>query len=372
MGRTGGEKLAEMIRDAGRSIPFVVASEDSGFLMHPGLDDDFARYTAGLANVVSIDAEASWALTNTLGQEWSCFNGAIRLYWPFASEPGNPFAHYLWTASRLTHGMATTKEAAERICDQIRRIILGVSTVSVRRPLLIDAVRQAARQEEQAARQKELERQKQEAASLEDFIEIADGVHKDNEKLKAESEKLEAANKKLREELDQALENIRLIGQAWPQAPVSEVEPEQESPPATVEEAVAQARKQFSEDLVFGSDVAKGVEGLNPEAGPPDKILAYLRWLAEAARAKRSGPLGKTLIGWLGERGVIASSETALDRESPTERKKRTWNDGVEARCFDMHLKPSDGTSPDRCVRIYFVWRDEDKKMVVGWVGRHP
>jgi hypothetical protein len=47
------------------------------------------------------------------------------------------------------------------------------------------------------------------------------------------------------------------------------------------------------------------------------------------------------------------------------------WSDGQGKREFRLHLKPTDGTSPDRCVRFYFEFDEERQITIVGWVGRH-
>jgi hypothetical protein len=51
----------------------------------------------------------------------------------------------------------------------------------------------------------------------------------------------------------------------------------------------------------------------------------------------------------------------------------RTWDDGTgRRRQFELHLKPAEGTSPDRCVRIYFEYDDASGRSIIAWVGRHP
>jgi hypothetical protein len=115
------------------------------------------------------------------------------------------------------------------------------------------------------------------------------------------------------------------------------------------------------------------VKSIRPDAGPPDKVLTYLEQLAALSCALRAGPLRRTVVRWLTERGVHASSESDSIKRSPAEKRKRTWADaGGDRRFFDLHLKPSDCTSVDRCVRIYFAWDGDLEKVVVGWVGRHP
>ena len=132
------------------------------------------------------------------------------------------------------------------------------------------------------------------------------------------------------------------------------------------------AIKDFPGVLTFGSDVDTGVKGLAPDAGPPEKIYIYLQTLAETVHLRRGSGLGLGLIPWLQNKGVSVSGESETVKGSTAENRKRTWNDGAGSRLFDLHLKPSDGTSPDRCVRIYFDYDDTRRVVVVGWVGRHP
>jgi hypothetical protein len=124
--------------------------------------------------------------------------------------------------------------------------------------------------------------------------------------------------------------------------------------------------------VVFGRDVDRGVEGLSPDAGPPQKVLDYLQTLGDLVDERRKGPLGNSLMGWLQELGVTCSGESMTDRNNAETMKRRRWHDGTSTRQFELHLKPNDALSPDRCVRVYFDWDDATRQVVVGWIGRHP
>jgi len=82
--------------------------------------------------------------------------------------------------------------------------------------------------------------------------------------------------------------------------------------------------------------------------------------------------LGLYMVDWLKENGCLASGESETIRNNRTEMGKRTWDDGRAPREFNTHMKPSEATSPDRCVRIYFDWDTATEQIVVGWIGRHP
>jgi hypothetical protein len=135
---------------------------------------------------------------------------------------------------------------------------------------------------------------------------------------------------------------------------------------------VEQATKYHSTDLLFGGDVGHGVVDVSPDAGPPEKILEHLKTLAEMARIRRDGSLGKNVSDWLAERGISASAESELIENNKTERQKRTWDDGIGKRFFSSHLKPNESTGPDKCVRIYYEFDEPTGKVIVGWIGRHP
>jgi len=109
------------------------------------------------------------------------------------------------------------------------------------------------------------------------------------------------------------------------------------------------------------------------DAGPPEKVLSYLRILGRFTDARREGALGTSPIKWLQDQGAVASAESYTVKNSKKDQQARTWDYGNdERRAFDVHLKPSDATAPDRCVRIYFEYDETRQKTVVGWVGRHP
>jgi len=81
-GSEDAEILLSRLVSESRIRPIVVVSQNEGEFVWPTLPDELAYDLAGLATVVSIDDEASWALTEHLGKKNSCYLGAVRLYWP--------------------------------------------------------------------------------------------------------------------------------------------------------------------------------------------------------------------------------------------------------------------------------------------------
>ena len=354
----GGDGLGALIKSDDRALPLIVVSEEQGLVLHPGIVDALARDLAAVAIVAVSTTSASWRLTNTLGVEWSCYNGALRLYWPLSATGDDPFKHPLWTPRRLLEGVPGTAEAAKRIRTQLRRRILGLSTLTMRRHPVFDEA-------ERVQRVQAMELRRKEAASHQELLGLYEG---DNERLDSENRVLK--EKVVRLEAD--LANARAMLEWAKKESVEDIPPDEEVPPATVAAAVEKAKKKYGSLLVFGDDVEAGVIFLADDAGPPDKILDYLRGLAELATALRKGALGASKVKWLEDRGFHVSGESDTIRNSKAEMKLRTWHDGQVRREFEFHMKPSDATSPDRCVRIYFDWDQDLRKVVIGWVGRKP
>lgn len=172
-----GEGLAADIAHHERSIPVVVVSVDRGQLVLPQLDEKLAYDLAGLANVVRVDEDASWALTDILGAPMSCYWGAVRLYWPRVGGSERGF-HPLWTAERL-RSMGDAIMTRERFRKQIRGLVFPAAALSIVRPREVDEIRDAADRAATTAL-------RMQASSLEEFKFLADSFAVDAEKYRAE------------------------------------------------------------------------------------------------------------------------------------------------------------------------------------------
>ncbi|OQX69584.1 MAG: hypothetical protein B6A08_04500 [Sorangiineae bacterium NIC37A_2] len=233
-GFDAGESLALEILTPERTVPFVVVSRVNGNPVLRGLDEKLARDLAGVANVYAVDEDASWALTDRLGKPFSCYDGAVRIYWPRLSSRDEPYRHPLWMATRL-HGLEGDERLAlERIRRQLRRTIMSASAASVVRPKEIDDIRGAnARREltELQAKAAILEETKAKATSLEEFRAIADSYAADNDQLRRDLSARDEEIERLRVEV-QRLESekqglIFQLGQAKASAnETAEVEPD--------------------------------------------------------------------------------------------------------------------------------------------------
>jgi len=360
LGDKGAQRFIQALFHSSRNLPLVAISTYEGAMLSESIASNVAKDLSGLAIVAVLDEEAAWYVTKVKSKEWSCYNGAIRLYWPIRDKRAEPYVHPLWTRFSLLSGVFDVRDASYRIRKILRRRVLGASAFSVWEPVLFNDIRKASRKEE-------LERLIKHAETTDDWREIADSYAKDNDVLQ---EKIDGLNSEIAD-LRAQVSNLQLALQ-WQDKEEDEILAAEDMPPVTVADAVEKAREKFHHTLVFGDDVTDGIETLAQDAGPPEKIFQYLDLLSQMAESFKHGSLGVTAIQWLKDRGANCSGESETIKNSKTENEKRRWNDGKSSRVFDTHMKPTDATSPDRCVRIYFDIEPAIGKVVIGWVGRHP
>lgn len=366
-GEEAGRRLWEVIRHADRNLPVIAISRFEGGLLSDSLADELARDLAGLALVYDLDDEASWGLTRVAGKEWSCFNGAIRVYWPLRTGAWSYRDNPLWTRNRLIQLSGTAEEAADRIRAQLRRWLFELSTYAVDEPdglvnLRADAQRAA------------IEKLKHDAAQQGDYKRIAEELFERCDALETSLQEERGRLEEERQRTEQLEAQNKSLQQVWDYRralPEADIAPDVDIPPASVAEAVARVKMQHADLLLFGDDVDESVRSLAVDAGPPPKIMTYLEGLAEMTRARNGEGLGKDLVIWLRDRGISCSNESETVLNNPAERSKRRWSDGSGKRFFERHLKPVEHTRPDRCVRIYFEYDEALRKTIIGYVGRH-
>jgi len=369
--RAAATDLTDLIWNPHRRLPVVVVSEYDDFTLHPGVEDALARELRGVAHVCLVDTDAAWGITELKGKDWSCFWGAIRLYWPFSPSNDNPYRHPFWTPDRLRRGNVSTFVASRRLRNTIRGRIFSRST-ALREPDIITRIRREHTQ-------RTIEEAKESAENLE----LAASYSADVERLERQIEEaneevleLKEANAELEARLDSANERLTYHDDLSPYENEDRENPKPDPQPQldSVEEALRVARKKLR-GILFGKDVDDEASRLASDAGPPSKVYEHLSHLDEMADLlmNRSGSLGTTQMQWLRERNIEVSGENETTLNSPAAMQRRTWDDGLGGRrAFTDHLKTSNATSPDRCVRIYYEWDSDAERLIVGCVGRHP
>ncbi|MBI3565575.1 MAG: hypothetical protein HY079_10300 [Elusimicrobia bacterium] len=362
LGDAAGQSLAALINNAARTLPIVVVSMTHGKEAVPKLAESLAKDLMGLANVALVDEQASWQLTQELGRYYACYGGAIRLYWPIPfGTDGSSVRHPRWRREEVI--LLHKDMRGSGIRGRLKDLILHISTF---RPHFSSVIKKLKVEREEKERQLAL------SAAGSDR-ELADIFSKENDVLKGQVA-----------ELRTKIENLELLLAVEKQtsASLSEKLKEHEQVETSagtivrvreVAEAVAFAKTNAGDTLIFGGDVGKGVVSVAPIAGPPARIFHALSKLSELSGILRRGELkGSNLLGWLSSQNIACSGESQTIKNSRAEMQNRTWDAGGKKMEFENHIKVNEGTDPGNCVRIYFHWDKSRKQMIVGWVGRHP
>lgn len=354
------DELQVLVESEQRRLPVIVVSEYDRRTLAGDMHELIAGDLCGLAHVVRLNSDGAWELTKRWGAEWSCYNGAIRLLWPMRGGRGDPRAHPLWTMDRLMSQTDDEAVARDRLRHAIGRRILEASTYVPDDPAFADFAKLHVRQladEARTAASGSSDRSKEEYEE-----QIASQ--------RAEIDRKDADIRTLKDNIDSlsmALRNMRPADEAGiDEQPLADV-----AEPQSVADAVATARRELAGRVEIAAETDADVADLNPEAGPPEKVLRYLRTLGELAEQLAEGPLGQSVPIWLRKRGVDCSGESETTKNSAAGKRFRTRQvNGREVDC-EFHAKPSEGTSPDRCARIYFGTSPTEPHVLVGYIGRH-
>lgn len=387
-GQGATARFVEELHNTERNLPLVAVSQIYGNYLEPELPEKLAADLAGVATVADLDNQCAWGITEQLGKEWSCYLGAIRIYWPMSTNAD--WRDHPVFFDRYQRG-ETSHQFVQKMKQEVRNRIFDVSVFSLDRPVIFAELERLQRREKSnakimAARKRHAEAQQQKG-ELEEKTGIFDMAMEENttllkriQDLESETEfcygeidRLESINSRLNDEN----RSLKYQVQSWPRSTASEgaaSETEQpEVPVETLAEAYHKARERFANVLQFGGHVEGGVADMHPDTGPPQKVYYYLEKLAELAAIKAAGEsLGKTMAGWFAEQNIEYGGESGTKSGNRDFQNKRTWHDGENNIYFEDHLKPNQATHPDKCVRIYFKWLEDRKKIVVGWLGKHP
>lgn len=354
------DELRALVESERRRLPVIIVSEYDGRTLAGNVHELIARDLCGLAHVVRLKPDGAWELTKHWGAEWSCYNGAIRLLWPMRGGRGNPRAHPLWTMDRLVSQADDEAVARDRLRHDISRRILEASTYVPDDSVFAEFAKLHERHLADKARAAASSSPERSKEQYEEQIAAQ----------RAEIDRKDAEIRTLNENIESLLMALRSMRPAEDagsdEKPATDV-----AEPQSVSEAVETARRELAGRVEIATETDADVAGLNSEAGPPEKILRYLRTLGELADQLAEGPLGQSVPIWLRNRGVDCSGESETSKNSEAGKRFRTRRvNGCEVEC-EFHAKPSEGTSPDRCARIYFATSPTKPHVLVGYIGRH-
>jgi hypothetical protein len=344
-----------------RRLPIVVVSRtpvSKRCLVDP---EELADGLAGMAAVYVLDDQwAGFALTDQVGKTSSCYNGAVRLYWP-GFDPAGSYSP-VYTPDKVS-------ELGGRLTESIFRQLAGISAFRfVPGPVAVDALTFLGEQ-----KTKELESIKRAAQERGDYEQFVQMSEEENTQLKQKVVQLEAENADLRAGLEISQDNLRAMWRMQESEEVRTAGPvsQEEVEPESVEEAVKIAQSDLAETLIFLESAITSAK--DSPFKHPKRVFQALLAMDEVCKEWRRSRRERVAIGLLEQR-FSAKGFTYRPKESMTSRGK--WANEYEAVyqgrrvSIEQHLALGKG-GPDTCLRIHFCTDDAEEKYVIAHVGRH-
>jgi hypothetical protein len=345
-----------------RRLPIVVVSRTAfseKWLIDP---TELADRLAGSAQVHVLDDRwAGYALSDEVGKIYSCYNGAVRLYWP-DFDPGASSYSPVYTPDQV-------REFGSRLVAIIFRQLAAISAFRfVQGPVAVDALDFLGEQKRQ-----ELESLKKAAQERGDYEQFLQMWENENAVIKEQLRQLQEENADLRTGLQLTQENFREMWRAQEVEGIGTAEPVpgEDAEPESIEEAVRTARSIFSETLVFLESAITSAK--ESPFKRPKRVSQALLAMHEVCQVWRKSRRERLAIGPL-EQHFADKGFIYKPRESMTSRGK--WATEYEATyrgrkvSIEQHLALGKG-GPDACLRIHFYTDAEEEKYVIAHVGRH-
>jgi len=348
----------EALRSAARRLPIVLFSREARTGRLLADPREAADKVMGLAEVhVLDDPRDSQAMIRRLGTLHSCYNGAVRIYWPGYGGPGPQFVP-VYLPEKLTWLAGGDRTLGDDLLEQL-------SAVSTLRAAVGPVARRAreAIDRRRAAGRDRLRRQAEDAGEYRDLLRIAedelDGLRTENARL-----------------IDRLAEATARLEEAESGPPSRREGPDRpgdgpDDGPRDVAEAVDRAEAEFAGTLIFLKSARESAR-LSPY-GQPRKAFESLAALDAVCRARREARDRGESIGPL-ELAFRRFGFEYKAHESVTA--KGRWGHEYQATydgrtvSIEHHLALGNG-GPATCLRVHFFPDEEKGRFVVAHVGKH-
>jgi len=193
--------VANTLAASGRRIPVVLFSKDP-FTERPLADPDAAAdVLAGLAEVfVAADKWATFALTDVIGKDRACYNGAVRVYWPGLSISGDTLRHRLFHPEYLSLIKASGRTLESELLSRI------ASIATIRFP--VGPITRSVLDTLERLQSEELLRLRKAAAEASDSEDLLRITGEENDILRRRVDELKTERDELKTDLETARANL--------------------------------------------------------------------------------------------------------------------------------------------------------------------
>ena len=350
-----------------RRLPMVVISPDSHTGNYLVLPNGVAAKLAGIAEVYRFkDKWASSAFTESIGKQFSCYNGAVRTYWPLGRETLHAYSPIQLPYQIRTTGGTTLEETLLKDFSAISSFRFIQGPVSADAKDLITEVKAA----EQVSLRKAAQEVGDYQALAASYESEAVDLRKDVGLLRLENSRMISQIQDLGEQLRINQENLKVAFIGKPALEESPILEEAEAA-TTVSEAVSFAEQEFSSTLEFTKNAHKSA--LITPYRHPERVAEALEAMDAVCKEWRSSKENRTSVGSF-EELFQEYGFTYKSRESPTTVGR--WPEEYEMLykgekvSIQPHLALGKG-GPESCLRIQFHIDENLSRLVIDHVGRH-
>lgn len=349
-----------------RSLPVVLVTPDT-WTESPRVDpDETFDAVMGFAHVAVMESKwAAFKLTDVLEKDLSCYNGAVRIYWPGFTLDANPFNHRLYLPGNLEYWRAKRIPFGKHLF----RMLTAISAFRFTEGPAIRDARKAIAEAERAdlariaeeATHGRANKEQLESQLLDVMIKLED-LSKENDALKADLAAQKAAWGDIQ----------GFMAQAEPDEDASEPvapPPLKEASFATVADAYQMAKKEFAGPLLF-LDSADRSAAESPFKSP-ERVYELFEALHLVAREwrERKGALGQSWNDAMRDLGFDYRDQVSATTKGKW-RKDYEFPYKGQSRLFERHITLG-AKQADKCLSVHFYRDDEDLVLVVGHCGRH-
>ena len=336
----------ELVFNPERKLPLVLISGENGY---PNSLLSSARL-AGLARVV-ICPDALVDTMNTGLEEFRCFRGTIRLYWPQCIRTELHWSHPFWSTSRL-------RPLGQEFYPRLRDDLISYLAMRFEWSLfadVADSIRSVQHQQDLIRSTEAAEQQ-----ALEVLADREVELQAENERYKQENQELRTTVFYLRQRIN-ALE-----GRFDSEEEIAEASTEDLQEFRSVTGVLDRAASELESVRILDCAIKSARNFQFPNR---NRIWDVFLKMEECARVlkENGGSLGVSHEQWFQQEGVdfaASESDTTMSKHATS----RTFADAETGTSWEM---PAHFKLGGNQLRIHVLWLEDEGRWLVGHVGAH-
>lgn len=360
--------VEDTLLSSDRPIPVIVISPDSWTDRREVDPVRLQQALLGIAQVVALqDKWAAFKLSDCIGKELSCYNGAVRLYWPGLQENADPFDHPLY----LPDSIRWHAQNGQPLDRYLFRLLAAISAFRLSEAPVIRKVQETLERLNHQRIQELLAQARAGGTQIQEIETELERAWDEIYQLRRERDEVKEQVSELSAELEAQKAAWATVQQATTgsQSGICPATSEPEAPKfCNVAEVVEWARKKFADTiLILDSAVDSAIESPYQH---PERVAQLFEALDELVRLwKKDGKLGAPWKVALKQRGFDYSDNISMTSAGKYG-SDYTFVYQNKTLLFENHVTIG-AKQADSCLSVHWL-RDEKKKvLVIGSCGRH-